>query len=357
MDEARRTKSILYPLARDMHNLQTFVANIHNILHAQPDRFAVAAAPGLEPLRKTLKSLAASARLMSEVNELAVRESALAASLSGHGQVLLLQPAQHLNQTVCTLQNPVDNLYRLVSRLNAYLNPVFVYSVAAGSTVQLFAEDVSSVQKRLNELKKSVCRLTDYEMTAGLPAQLEHHLALQAPQLSVIAAEAGDIAEQSGSLMGQMGYLQELSSRLTSLIRMGAALDQATQDLVPGMGILKQIGGVLAQFRIEDRDQAVRIRELNRALSQLDLPVDALMRLEYRLQRHADQYVYPILNPLSELAGRIKGMAPEQKELQQLLSNLRNLQGRFNHLQCLMNAVFERFETLFADYKKLTHAA
>ena len=47
MDEARNIKTILYPLARDVRNLHTFVANINNILQAEPDRFALAAPPGL----------------------------------------------------------------------------------------------------------------------------------------------------------------------------------------------------------------------------------------------------------------------------------------------------------------------
>ncbi|HAG94779.1 MAG TPA: hypothetical protein DCL78_11705, partial [Gammaproteobacteria bacterium] len=70
MDEARNIKTILYPLARDVRNLHTFVANINNILQAEPDRFALAAPPGLASLRNTLRSLAKSTKAMQEVNEI-----------------------------------------------------------------------------------------------------------------------------------------------------------------------------------------------------------------------------------------------------------------------------------------------
>ena len=54
MEEARNLKGILYPLSRDIRNLKTFLANINNILQADPERFALAASPGLMTLRRRL---------------------------------------------------------------------------------------------------------------------------------------------------------------------------------------------------------------------------------------------------------------------------------------------------------------
>ena len=58
-EEARLTKNDFYPLMRDIRNLRTFAVNLNNILQAAPDRFAVAAPPGLIALRNSVKNLLA----------------------------------------------------------------------------------------------------------------------------------------------------------------------------------------------------------------------------------------------------------------------------------------------------------
>ncbi|MGB3620057.1 MAG: hypothetical protein WBA20_01795 [Ketobacter sp.] len=357
MDEARRIKSILYPLARDLRNLHTFVANIQNILHAKPDRFAVGVPPGLTSIRDTLRSLSKSAKAMQEVNDITIRECDLAEQLTGDSVVLMLRSAADLRLTARSLKNPIDQVYRMVMRLSGYLSPTFVFTVATSSLIDMMMKDVEAVSQRMITIKKAVNRLTDYEMTAGLPDHVERRLSLLSPQLGVIEKEAGDIADQMSQLMGKMNQMMELSARLESLMRMGAALDHAIQDLIPSMSILKQLGQVMAEFPLDPHEPELQAMQLSAALTRLDLPPDALTQLEQRLKHHADQYVFPIIVPLSEITEKIKGISPNNRLLSGIESNLQVQQGRFSNMDRLMKTVFDSFEELFEDYKKLTHAA
>lgn len=223
MDEARRIKSILYPLSRDLRNLHTFVANINSVLQADPDRFAVAVAPGLASIRNTLRSLSKSSKAMLEVNDITLSECEMAKRLSADPDVTLLQPIAHLQQTALSLKSPIDQVYRMVLRLNGYLSPTFVFTVSSMSYSNMMMRDVISVSQRMSAIKKAISRLTDYEMTAGLPANIEHSLSLLMPQLAVIEQEASDIALKMSHLMARMSPLMELSGRLEPIVRMGAA--------------------------------------------------------------------------------------------------------------------------------------
>ena len=46
MDEARKLRTIIYPLSRDIRNLRTFIANINNTLQADPHFGRILAAYG-----------------------------------------------------------------------------------------------------------------------------------------------------------------------------------------------------------------------------------------------------------------------------------------------------------------------
>ena len=357
MDEARRIKSILYPLSRDLRNLHTFVANVNSILQAEPDRFAVAAPPGLASIRNTLRSLSKSSKAMLEVNDITVSECEMAERLSSESGVALLKPVPHLHRTALSLQEPIDQVYRMVLRLNGYLSPTFVFTVACMSNSNMMMKDVISVSQRMSAIKKAVSRLTDYEMTAGLPANIEHSLSLLIPQLGVIEQEASDIALKMSQLMASMNPLMELSSRLEPVVRMGAALDNTIQDLIPSMSVLKHVGQVLIEFRYDRISGSSQAQQLNEALAGLNLPTDILSQLEYRLQRHADQYVFPVLQPLAEITDQIKVLTPDNQFLSNMESDLTIQQGRFSNMERLMKTVFDRFEALFEEYKKLTHAA
>jgi hypothetical protein len=357
MEEARHLKSILYPLARDVRNLHTFVANIHNILQAEPDRFALAAPPGLASMRNTLRSLSKSTKAMQEVNDIAIAESAVAEKLAARAMTLVLRPAAHLHDTACKLKQPIDRTYSLIARLNGYLNPLFVFTVSACPVVDVMARDVEKLDRRLSELKKSITRLSDQEMTSGLPKSIQMQLALYKPQLKVIEKESADIAHQMALLMGNMNHLMELSARLEPLIRMAVALDTAIEDLLPSMSVLKHLGNALAGVRSRYDQEGSLTQLVDEALADLELPMDALMQLEFQLKREVENYIDPIMMPLVELTEQVKGSLPNTHKLNGLESTLLAQHNRFNHILKMSNSAFDGIDRLLQEYKLLTHAA
>lgn len=351
MDEARNLKSILYPLSRDIRNLQTFLANIRNILQAQPDRFALAAPPGLMSLRKTLKSLSASTKAIQEVNDIALRESALAEELSENAMSLVLRPAARLRDATRAMNNPVNQAHSLVTRLNGYLSPLFVFSVSAGPEVESMQRDVTLVEQRLADIKKSVTRLTDQELIVGLSQTMESQLSVVRPQLQEVEQEVEDIAEQMALLMGKMNKLSKLSSRLHPLMRMAAVMDGAIQDLVPAMTTLKYLGSALTTIKNEARPGQSLTEQLDEILQRYDLPMDALIQLEYTLRHQVEHYIHPVLEPLAELAEQLKGDVPTNHQLHGLESTLLAQQNRFTHAGKRIDRIFDVLEPLVEQAK------
>lgn len=274
MEEARNLKSILYPLSRDIRNLQTFLSNINNILQAEPERFALAAPPGLMSLRKTLKSLSASTKAMQEVNEITLRESVLAEELSNRTLSLVLRPAAQLRDAARKMNGPVNQAHSLVTRLNGYLNPLFVFSVSVSPEVEIMRRDLALVEQRLNAIKKPIGRLTDHELIMGLSQSTEVGLGVVRPQLHELEKEVEDIAEQMALLMGKMNPLQKLSSQLQPLMRMAAAMDGAIQQLIPAMTTLKHLTAVLSSVDKDATAGPELSQQLEELLQRYDLPMD-----------------------------------------------------------------------------------
>lgn len=357
MDEARKIKTILYPLARDVRNLHTFVANINNILQAEPDRFALAAPPGLASLRNTMRSLAKSTKAMQEVNDIAIGESDVAEKLARRSMTLVLRPAAHLHDTARSLKAPIERAYNLIARLNGYLNPLFVFTVSTSPVIELMARDLEQLDERLTVLKKAVARLSDQELMSGLPAPVEEQLALYAPRLKVMESEMSDIANQMSILMGKMNRLMDLSARLEPLMRMAVAMNGAIDDLVPSMVVLKKLGKALTSVDIRYDQEGSITNKVDEALSQLDLPMDALIQLEYQLKHEVEQYIDPIIEPLQELTDHVKGGLPVTHELNGLESTLLAQQNRFNMVNKLSQSLFEGFDRLLEEYRLAAHVA
>lgn len=357
MDEARNIKSILYPLARDVRNLHTFVANINNILQAEPERFALAAPPGLASMRNTLRSLAKSIKAMQEVNEIAISESAVAEKLAARSMTLVLRPAAHLHDTAKGLKQPLDRAYNLVARLNGYLNPLFVFTVSTSPVVELMARDLEALDQRLYSLKKAIARLSDQELTSGLPRAIEDQLGVYKPRLKVLEKEMADIANQMAMLMGKMNRLMELSARLEPLMRMAVALNSAIDDLVPSMVVLKKLGKALASVHNRYDQEGFLTQKVDEALAELNLPMDSLIQLEYQLRREVASYIDPITAPLQELTDHLKGAVPTSHELNGLESTLLAQHNRFNVVQKMSASLFDGFDRLLHEYRLISHVA
>ncbi|AUM13622.1 hypothetical protein [Ketobacter alkanivorans] len=357
MDEARNIKSILYPLARDVRNLHTFVANINNILQAEPERFALAAPPGLASLRNTLRSLTKSIKAMQEVNDIAIEESAVAEKLAARSMTLVLRPAAHLHDTVRALKQPLDRAFNLVARLNGYLNPLFVFTVSTAPVVDLMARDLEVLEQRLSGLKRSVARLSDQELISGLPQPIEDQLGVYGPRFKVMEKETADVANQMALLMGKMNHLVEISARLEPLMRMAVALNSAIDQLVPSMVLLKKLGKALANVQTRYEQEGSLTSKVDEALAELDLPMDALIQLEYQLQQEVDSYIDPILEPLQELTAHIKGTMPNTHELNGLESTLLAQHNRFNVVLKMSHVLFDNFDHLLQEYRLMSHVA
>ncbi|RLU02426.1 MAG: hypothetical protein D9N11_09265 [Ketobacter sp.] len=357
MDEARTIKSILYPLARDVRNLHTFVANINNILQAEPDRFALAAPSGLASLRNTMRSLAKSTKAMQEVNDIAINESAMAEKLAQRSMTLVLRPAAHLHDTARSLKTSIDRAHNLMARLNGYLNPLFVFTVSTSPVAELMARDLDMLDRRLTNLKKTMARLSDQELISGLPNAVEDQLALYVPRLKVMESETSDIANQMSILMGKMNRLMELSARLEPLMRMAVALNSAIDDLVPAMVVLKKLGKALSMVQSRYDKEGSLTQAVDDALAELDLPMDALIQLEYQLRREVENYIDPIIEPLQELTDHVKDSLPVTHELNGLESTLLAQHNRFNVVLKLSTTLFEGFDRLVEEYRLVTNVA
>jgi len=355
MDQARTIKSILYPLARDVRNLHTFVANINNILQAEPERFALAAPAGLAALRRTLHSLARSTRAMQEVNDIALSESRLAEQLAQRSMTLVLRPAAHLHDTARALKAPIDRAYNLVARLNGYLNPVFVFTVSTSPVVEAMTRDLEQLDQRLTALKKAIVRLADHEFTSGLSPAVAARLALYEPRLKVMESEAADLANQMSILMGKMNRLLDLSARLSPLMRMAVAMNDAIEDLVPSMVVLKKLGRALARVEAGDDGESSLTDKIDLALQELELPMDALIQLDFQLRREVENYIAPILQPLQELTEHARGTLPDTHELNGLESTLLAQRSRFNVLQKMSATLFEGFDRVMEEFRLLNH--
>lgn len=358
MEEARKLRTILYPLARDIRNLSTFVANINNVLQADAQRFAIGAPVGLLSIRNSVRSLNKNTRAMKEVNDIALQESSVAASLAEATGNTLLRPALQLNLLARNAKPQVDRTYSCVLRIEGYLNPVFVFMAALIPVVQSMQSDVQALDDRMAQFKKTVSRLADQELTSGLPGEAEQQLEQLIPQFSVIEQETSDISAQVGLLMGKMNRLSELSSKLEILLRMSAALDGSLNELLPAMAVLKNLSVVLnqAQRQHEPQGQSLEAR-VAEAVAGLKLPSDTLLQLETRLAQQVDRYINPIAQPLQELAEQLRPRMPSTHELNGLESTLVAQSNRFGNVNKLLTRLFSNLDRVIAQVNRTTHAA
>ena len=358
MDEARKLKSILYPLSRDVRNLRTFIHNINNILQAEPQRFAVAAPVGLLSLRSSVKTLNRATRAMKETTDIALQESLVAASLAERTRIVLLRPAAQLNDLARNLKPRADRAYNSVLRIEGYLNPVFVFMAAMVPMVEAMERDIGVVDDKIQLFKKSVSRLVDQELTSGLPADAEKQMAVLTPQFAVIEQETADIAAQTGLLMGKMNRLQELSAKLEVLVRMGAALDGSVQDLVPAIAALKQLGSVLTQVqKTHDPLSRSLVEHVEDALATVHMPTDSLLQLEMRLSQQMEHYIEPVVEPLHDMAESLRNRAMNTHELNGLESTMAAQSVRLGNVSKLMVRLFGQLDTIIAETRQSTHAA
>lgn len=358
MDEARKLKSILYPLSRDVRNLRTFVTNINNILQAEPQRFALAAPVGLASLRSSVRTLNKVTRAMKETTDIAFQESTVASSLSERTRVPLLRPAAQLNVLTRNIKPQVDRTFNNVLRIEGYLNPVFVFMAAMIPVVENMARDVAMVDDSIQQFKKAVSRLVDLELTSGLPVDAEKRMAVLSPQFAVIEQETSDIAAQTGMLMGKMNRLQELSAKLEVLVRMGAALDGSVQDLVPAIAALKQLGGVLTQVqKTHDPRSMSLVEHVEDALASLRMPTDSLLQLEMRLSQQMEHYIDPVAEPLSDIVETLRSAVMNTHELNGLESTMVAQGIRMTNIGKLMTRLFTQLEQVIAETRQSIHAA
>lgn len=358
MDEARKLKAILYPLSRNVRNLRTFIQNIHNILLAEPQRFAVAAPVGLQTVRNSVRTLNKATRAMKETTDIALQHSTEAASLALRTRLAVLRPAAHLNSLVRHAKPQVDRVHNSVLRIEGYLNPLFVFMAAMIPQVDAMSHDIALADERIQYFKKAVSRLADHELTGGLPGNAEKQMAVLVPQLTVIAQEAADISAQTGLLMGRMNRLQELSARLDVLVRMSVALDGALQDLVPAMSILKRLGSILGRVQknmsMIDRPLLAQVEE---ALACLPLPADALPQLEAQLSRQMAQYIEPVAQPLQAVADTLRNGVMHTHELNGLESSLATQNARLGNVSKLLMRLFVQLEEAIREARRASHAA
>lgn len=358
MDEARKLKSILYPLSRDVRNLRTFIHNINNILQAEPQRFAVAAPVGLATLRSSVRTLNKATRAMKETTDIALQESMVAASLAQRTRIPLLRPAAQLNTLARNLKPRADRAYNSVLRIEGYLNPVFVFMAAMIPVVGNMARDIALIDDGIQHFKKSVSRLVDHEMTSGLPGNAEKQMAVLSPQFAVISQEAADIAAQTGLLMGKMNRLQELSSKLEVLVRMSAALDGSVQDLVPAIAALKRLGGVLAQVqKTHEPLNRSLVEHVEDALASLHMPTDALLQLELRLSQQMEHYIEPVTEPLQDIAESLRNRVMNTHDLNGVESTLAAQSGRLGNISKLLARLFNQLDQIIVETRQSTHAA
>ncbi len=358
MEQARKLRTILYPLSRDIRNLRTFIANINNVLQADPQRFVVGAPVGLLSVRNSVRSLQKNTRAIKEVNDIALQESSVAAALVERTGTPLLRPAQQLNLLARNLKPRVDRTHSAVVRIEGYLNPVFVFMAALIPVVESMQQEVEVLDDRLLQFKKAVQRLADQELTAGLPAEAEKQLELLTPQFSVIEQETADISAQVGLLMGKLNRLSELSAKLEVLVRMGAALDGSVNELVPAMAVLKNLGNLLVQVQKSHAPQEMSLSQhLDDALASLKLPSDTLLQLEIRLSQQVEHYIEPIMEPLADLAEQLRPKIPNTHELNGLESTLVAQSIRFGNVNKLMTRLFTHLDRVIGLVKQATHAA
>lgn len=358
MEEARKLKSILYPLSREVRNLRTFIHNINNILQAEPQRFAVAAPVGLATLRSSVRTLSRVTRATKETTDIAVQESAVAASLAERTRLPLLRPAAQLNALARNIKPQSDRAANSVMRIEGYLNPVFVFMAAMIPVIETMQRDIVLVDDNVQVFKKSVSRLVDQELTSGLPAEAERQLALLAPQFAVIEQEAADIAAQTGLMMGKMSRMQELSAKLEVLVRMGAALDGSLQDLVPAIAALKQLGRVLAQVEQAHDPRSLSLTDhVDDALASLQMPGDSLLQLELRLGQQMTHYIAPVVEPLHEIADQLRNRVPNAHELNGLETSLVAQSVRLGNVSKLLARLFGQLEQVIAETRQSIHAA
>ncbi|MAR91623.1 MAG: hypothetical protein CML06_12185 [Pseudomonadales bacterium] len=357
MEEARNIKSTLYPLARDLRTLKTCVANIHNILQAEPEPFAPAAPPGLAALRNTLRQLSRSLRLLQQCNETAVAESAQAEKLAQRAMTLVLRPAARLHDGSLRQRQPLERAINMAGRLNGYLNPLFVFTVSVAPVVQLMLRDLEALDQRLARLKKAINRASDEELTRGLPPRVEEQLAILAPRLKNLQRELADIGYQMGLLMGRMNRLAELSARLEPVLRIALTLDRAVEEVAPAMVSLQRLSRALTSVEARyDRESSLTM-QVNAALEALDLPMDILLQLESRLLHAVEDYVNPTLPALQDLTDYVKLALPRSWELNSLEGALLTQHTRFDMTLKTTAPLFDGFDRALHLLPRTSHVA
>ena len=340
MDEARKLKSILYPMSRDVRNLRTFISNINNTLQATPQRFAVAAPIGLASLRGSVRSLNQVTRALKEATDSTLQECQLA-TVQISAEDAERQPLVRLAELTGQLKPRADRAYNSVVRIEGYLNPVFVFMAVLIPVVEGMESAAGRIETNVLYFKKLFSRLVDQEQIAGLPLDAEKEMAELVPQLATLSAELADVAAQTGLMMGKMNRLQELSARLDVLLRMSAALNGSVPDLQPGLAVLKRWNAALA---------------IGSPVS-ATLPTEGLLQLEMQLLQLMEQAVGPVVEPLHELAETLRNHAPDSHELKGIESTLVAQGVRLGHLNKLQKNLFQQLEPVTQRLQHLIHPA
>lgn len=357
MDEARRIKQLLYPLSRDIRNLHIFTQNIERALQAPPSRFAVAAPVSLITAKQTVKSLLTSVRTLMEVNEIILKESAIAENLSQHSMTLVLRPAAHLNDVAREKKVYLERAHGLLARLNVYLNPLFIFTMANLPVVDALKNHTMATEQRLALVKKSISRLSDQEMITGISSVLEARLQKLYPSLSTIRQECSDIAQQIALIMGKMNRLTDYSGQLEPAVRMALAVDSALFAFKPEMKLLKQLGKAFHRIQQQNDSKALLNEHVHVAFAGLELPMDALFQIETQLKKLMDHTLEPMLMPLTDMVERIKDNPLQTHELKGLELTLATQQARFAHVEKMLMSVVDDLSQVAATAKQSIPAA
>lgn len=330
MEEARQIKSALYPLSRDVKSLTTIILNIRNILQAEPEFFALAAPPGLLVLRRAMHSLLNSTLALQEINDIALRESTVAEKLAQNSMLPVLRPAARLRDAAENFSGPLSRCHTLIARLNGHLNPLFVYAIGLNPEVERFLSEVELTDRHITELKKTVGRLADQDIILGLAPGTDRQLTMFKPQIQALENDIEDIAQHSALIMGKMNLLSKLSGRLQPVLRIAGAMEGAVRELRAAMTTLMQLSRAfnLAQSRSERGRSMGKI--LGQELNKADLPMDALLEVEFTLQTQVERYVIPVLPALSDMTEEVKQAMPGNHFLRGLESTLVTQRSRFN---------------------------
>ena len=356
MEEARHVKRSLYSLSRTIKQLQSPVANLNNLLQAEPERFVLSAPVGLASMRTTLGGLFHAIQTLHEVNEVTLQESEYARELASDSFSFLLHPMMDLNSTAKSIRPSLVKLHGQIARLHGYLNSVFVSVVVFCPAAEQMLKRTVQMDTRLAIVKRTMNRLSGKELTTGLPQMMEKRLRSLKPKLNLLDQELQGIARQMSSQLARTTRLTEVCAGMESLVKMAVIMSNLANELKPNMVALKVLGRELQSITPAFLEQREPQGWLDRTLSGKELPWDSVPLLEQQLSR-SDRLIRPMLTPLTELTLYVKSAAPSHTVLSQLESDLLQQQANLEASSKSLNGLMDGFDRLFREYKYLMDAA